>query len=187
MTPTSRVNKGAPEMKARPRRWRAFSRNTEGVAAVEFALIALPFFALLFAILETAFVFFAGQILDTGVYNASRLIRTGQAQNQSFTAAQFRDSICNEIFAILNCNSDIVVDVRTYTDFNDTDLTTPIDADGNFNLAPQYDPGGRNEIVVVRAFIEWPTFVPSLGNNLGNLASGNRLLAAATTFRNEPF
>lgn len=172
---------------ARRRGWRGFIRRRDGAVAVEFAMIAVPFFALLFAILETALLFFAGQILETGVYNASRQIRTGQAQSQGFTAAQFRDAVCGEILAVLDCDNDIVVDVRTYANFDSADLSTPIDADGNFTFTPTYDPGSRNDIVVVRAFIEWPTIVPDLGNNLSNLANGNRLLAAAATFRNEPF
>ena len=45
---------------------RRFRRNRRGSAAVEFALIATPFFALLFAIIETSIVFFAGQVLETG-------------------------------------------------------------------------------------------------------------------------
>jgi Flp pilus assembly protein TadG len=39
--------------------FRRFGRNRRGSAAVEFALIAPVFFALLFAILETAIMFFA--------------------------------------------------------------------------------------------------------------------------------
>lgn len=38
-----------------------FVRQQDGAAAVEFALVALPFLALTFAILETALVFFAGR------------------------------------------------------------------------------------------------------------------------------
>ena len=38
---------------------RRFRRNQEGVIAVEMGFIALPFFALLFAIIETGIVFFA--------------------------------------------------------------------------------------------------------------------------------
>ena len=34
------------------------SASEDGVAAVEFALVAMPFLALIFAILETALVFF---------------------------------------------------------------------------------------------------------------------------------
>ena len=44
---------------------RRFVRQQDGAAAVEFALVAAPFLALTFAILETAFVFFAQQTLDT--------------------------------------------------------------------------------------------------------------------------
>ena len=44
---------------------RRFRRNRRGSAAVEFALVAPLFFALLFAIIETAIVFFAGQVLET--------------------------------------------------------------------------------------------------------------------------
>lgn len=42
---------------------RRFGRNRRGSAAVEFALVAPVFFALIFAIIETALVFFAGQVL----------------------------------------------------------------------------------------------------------------------------
>ncbi|MEM6616536.1 MAG: TadE/TadG family type IV pilus assembly protein [Pseudomonadota bacterium] len=166
---------------------RRFGRNKDGAAAVEFALIAIPFFALLFAILETALSFFAGQLLETGVFNASRLIRTGQAQEAGFSANQFRDAVCDEVFGLLDCQNDIVVDVRTYVDFNDAaNLDEPVQ-NGEFNFQPQFDPGDREEIVVVRAFIQWPTIVPKLGNDMSNLSNGNRLLASAVTFRNEPF
>ena len=44
---------------------RRLVRQQDGAAAVEFALVAAPFLALLFAILETALVFFSGQTLET--------------------------------------------------------------------------------------------------------------------------
>jgi len=59
---------------------RRFSRNGRGSTAVEFALIAPMFFALIFAILETALMFFAGQILEIGTQDTARLIFTNQAQ-----------------------------------------------------------------------------------------------------------
>ena len=46
---------------------RRFARAQDGAAAVEFALVAAPFLALIFAILETALVFFAGQTLEAAV------------------------------------------------------------------------------------------------------------------------
>ena len=59
---------------------RRFRRNRRGSAAVEFALVAPIFFALLFAIFETALVFFAGQVLETGTQDSGRLLFTNQAR-----------------------------------------------------------------------------------------------------------
>jgi len=52
----------------------------DGAAAVEFGLVAAPFLALVFAIIETAIVFFAGQALETAVADSSGLILTGLSQ-----------------------------------------------------------------------------------------------------------
>ena len=165
----------------------SFAKREDGAAAVEFAMVAFPFFALLFAILETAVVFFAGQILETGVYNASRLIRTGQAQTSGFSEAQFRQSVCDNIYGVIDCNNDLILDVRTHENFDSADLSSPFDADGNTTFTPKYDPGQRNDIVVVRAFVKWPTIVPGFGNDLSTFGDGSRLLAATAAFRNEPF
>jgi Flp pilus assembly protein TadG len=44
---------------------RRFRHNRRGSAALQFALVAPVFFALLFAVIETAIVFFASQLLET--------------------------------------------------------------------------------------------------------------------------
>ena len=58
-------------VKIKPRRslgiWRSFARDREGSSAVEFGLVALPFMAILLAILETGLVFFASQVIETAV------------------------------------------------------------------------------------------------------------------------
>ena len=71
--------------KFRFRKLRVFAKREDGAAAVEFAIVVAPFLALLFAILETALVFFAGQTLETAVSDSARLILTGQAQTASFS------------------------------------------------------------------------------------------------------
>jgi Flp pilus assembly protein TadG len=50
------------------------SSQPKGTAAVEFALVAPIFFAVLFAIIELALVFFASQMLETVTQDTSRLI-----------------------------------------------------------------------------------------------------------------
>ena len=71
-----------------------FSLCRKGTAALEFALIAAPFLALLVALFETALVFFAGRVLDEVTEEASRYILTGQAQQASMTQTQFQNYLC---------------------------------------------------------------------------------------------
>ncbi len=175
---------------------RRFRKNESGVAAVEFALVATPFFALLFAILEVALIFFAQQVMDTGVSQAARLIRTGQAK--SFDKGQFRDAVCERIMAMFDCEGGLKLDVQAFSSFSNIqsglDSPTQQDADGNTVLKDDdefsYDSAALNvggTIVVVRAFYEWPTIVPGLGADMGTLSDGNRLLVSTIAFRNEPF
>lgn len=165
---------------------RRFGRNRRGSAAVEFALVAPVFIALLFAILETGFMFFASQVLETGVQDNARLILTGQAQSSAMTQAQFKTNVCNSVSTLFSC-SGIYVDVRSFTSFTTLTLTSPLDANKNFVDNTQYTPGNSGDIVVVRVFYQWPLYVTSLGFNMANMAGNYRLLTATAAFRNEPF
>jgi Flp pilus assembly protein TadG len=166
---------------------RRFRRNRRGSAAVEFALVAPVFFALLFAIIETAIMFFAGQVLETITQQSARMIMTGQAQTASYTQAQFKTYVCGQIPALFSCNN-IYVDVQSYgTSFGNVALNSQIDGNNNFVNNMQYNPGGPGQIVVVRLFYQWPLFVTGLGYNISNLAGSKRLLAATAAFQNEPY
>jgi Flp pilus assembly protein TadG len=59
------------------------ARCDSGATAVEFALVAAPFFAMLVALFQTALVFFASRVLDETTEQASRYIMTGQAQQSN--------------------------------------------------------------------------------------------------------
>lgn len=177
--------------------FRRFGRNRRGSAIVEFALIAPLFFGLLFAIIETAMIFFAGQVLETVTQDSARMIMTGQAQSgqvtgcsaPSCTQAQFKSYVCSQINTLFDCVNGIYVDVRSYpsNQFGSVNITPPIDANGNFIPAMQYSPGGAGNIVVVRLFYQWPLFVTGLGFNAANLSNNKRLLTATAAFKNEPF
>lgn len=166
---------------------RRIARSRDGAAAVEFALVSIPFTALLMATLETALQFFAAQTFETAIAAAGRLIRTGQAQEQGLDAAQFREQVCDLMGQAFDCEGKLKIDVRTYESFADIDFSQPVDEDGNLIEDFTYDPGDGGDIVVVRAFYEWPVYVNLLGSASGTLANGKRLLAAGTAFRNEPF
>lgn len=166
-----------------------FARGQEGSAAVEFGLVAAPFLALLFAILETALVFFSSQALETAVADASRLIMTGQAQTQGMSQKAFKDAVCERIYGLFDCQSGVYVDVKSYSfsSFSGASIPVPIDSQGNFQNNFSYSPGGPGDIVVVRLFYQWPIASPAALLNLTNMNGGKRLLVATSAFVNEPY
>ncbi len=167
---------------------RRFARNRGGTSAVEFSLVAAPFLALMLAILQTAIVFFAGQTLETAAATAARLIFTGQAQTQGWTAAQFKQQVCNQIHAMFNCQTSLYIDVETYSSFSAVNTSLPI-SNGNFNTSNLgYNPGGPGDIVMVRLYYQYPVYAGALGAGLANVNNGGaNLLAATAIFKNEPY
>ncbi|HEY5215831.1 MAG TPA: TadE/TadG family type IV pilus assembly protein, partial [Pseudolabrys sp.] len=159
---------------------RRFVRQQDGTAAVEFALVATPFLALTFAILETAMVFFASQTLETAAADSARLIMTGQAQSAGYAAADFKNQVCARIYGLFDCANGIYVDVKTYTSFASVATTPPI-TNGTLDATKtSYTPGDVGNIVVVTLYYQWPIYVTLLGDNLSssNLSGGKRLLVA---------
>jgi Flp pilus assembly protein TadG len=165
-----------------------FARHQDGAAAVEFALVAVPFLALLFAILETALVFFAGQTLETAAATSARLIMTGQAQNAGYTQDNFKTQVCNSLAgSMFDCSNGVFVDVKTYASFSAVNTASPI-VNGTFDPTKvAYNPGTQGSIVVVTLYYQWPIYVTLLGDNLSNLNGGSLLLVATSVFRNEPY
>lgn len=167
---------------------RRLMREPSGATAVEFGLIAVPFFFLMMAIIETAMVFWAGQLLESGVSQSGRLIRTGQVQSQGMDEQGFRTVLCGELGVMFDCDGRLAIDVQRVERFDDADLTRPpVDADGNFNGTFGFDPGTGGQTVIVRAFYRWPILFNFLGLDAGDIGGRQRLLMATTAFRNEPF
>lgn len=182
-----RTKRLIPARLLRIRTIRRFARRDDGIAAVEFGIVAAPFLALMFAIMETAVVFFASQTLETAVADSSRLIMTGQAQTGNFSETQFKQAVCAKILGLFDCSNGIKIDVKKYSGFSSISNAKPIDANGNLQTNFGYDPGKQGDIVVVRLMYEWPIYVSLLGFNLADMSGGKRLIIATAAFRNEPY
>ena len=174
----------------RKRAEETFASNERGSVAVEFALTAIPFFVLLFAILEAGIVFFATATLDQAVNDAGRLIRTGQAQTAGVTEQQLTQTICDNVVFLSGCTTNLKIDVRVYTNFSSVAFPSVLGTDGavqNNKLA--FSMGNAGDIVLIRAFYVWPIWSPfptGLANN-GGTTSPTRLIQSSVAFRNEPF
>ena len=165
-----------------------FAEDRRGAAAVEFAMIAAPFFFLIFGLLEVCLIFIMSTVMEHAVTEASRPLRTGEAQQAAMTEEQFRQAVCAEFFDLLNCDARLSIDVRTVSNFGATPMGSQLDADGNLeNSDFVFQPGGPNEIVAVRVFYEWDLITPFLSKPLQNMAGNKHLLETSAVFRNEPF
>jgi Flp pilus assembly protein TadG len=172
-----------------------FALCRKGTTAIEFALVAAPFLALLVALFETALVFFAGRVLDEVTEEASRYILTGQAQTSSMTQAGFQNYICTGtntaalVSALFNC-SNLMINVESYNAFSSVSTSTPTltyNANGTVSNTWTYSPGTPGSIVVVQVMYQWPIVLGPLAFNLSNLSNGDRLLISTAVFKTEPY
>ena len=167
-----------------------FRRNRRGSAAVEFALVAPLFFCMLFAIIETAIVFFAGQVLEHGTAESARLMMTRQAQDSGMNETAFKTDLCNRIKVMFNCHGNLGDHYRRceglYAGHRDHDHRSDRQWKPDRTFLYSLPPSGSSNTIVVRAFYQWPLFVTGLGLNLANLNGSKRLLAATAAFHVEP-
>lgn len=170
-----------------------YRKDSSGATAVEFAMIAPLFFLTLGVILETGLMLFTEYVMQTSVQEASRLVRTGQAQNGQYAAADFKGKICRLAGVIINCNK-VTVYMASATDFSTLKSTMPSylgvgkKADGTPGPA-SYNCGAPSAAVGMIATYDWdfniPYFMSFMSNMAGNTTT--RRLAGIMMFKNEPF
>ena len=175
-------------------RLRRFRKDRSGAAAVEFAMVGLPFFALLFAIIEVVLIFWSNQVLETAVAETSRRLYTGQFQSANKTlsadelTAKFKDEVCSYVTIVFDCKAMLSVDVRTYANFPEGQAPLPVTPDGEIDAESMlYRTSGPSDIVIVRAAMAYPLYVPVLNALLSDLRGNKRLVMASAAFRNEDF
>ena len=195
------LNDGRPRRGLRSLLLRRFRRSQDGAAAVEFAFAAVPFFALLFAIFETALMFWTSQILEESLSQVSRSLVTGQSRTLytgttgAANATKFRDNVCARApIGLIDC-SKLYIDVRVYNSFaaatSGTSGSNPL-AGGSLNTSSfGYTQPQGNDIVVVRAVLNYKLFLTGWAStglaNIGPPGSGRRGIVVSMAFRAEPF
>lgn len=160
-----------------------FNRNDDGSMIIEFGVIGVPFFLLLFAVLEVSMVFFAEVNITHATGDTARKVRTLQAEINTIEA--FKNDVCSQVVFIPQCNSKLKVEVRVFDNFSTIDSTDPLDNNGDVKDNFIFDLGQPGSVITVRTFLEWDLFanLPDLG--LGNMPNGNRLIEGFAVFRNE--
>ena len=170
------------------RRLPRLNARRDGSAAVEFAMVALPFMIMLFSVLEIAFVFVLDSVLENAVIETGRLVRTGQADAASYTSTNFKTGVCNRmsIFAS-GCSAKLTVDVRVIPQFTNPNPPDPLGGGGFSATQMTYTNGQPGNLMLVRAWYKHTLFTPFLQSGLSRLGDGSAYLMATTAFRNEPW
>jgi len=164
-----------------------WGRN-DGVTAVEFSMIAVPFVFMTVGIIEMALVFTSQALLQESTFTASRLIRTGQLQ-QSPSAGQedmFRDAVCDFSALLIPCD-DIQFQVVEVPSFDEADDNPPqFDDEGNLLDTP-FDPGEASSVVVIRVVYNYPIRTPLMEPLLANHDNGVRTMLSTIVLQTEPY
>lgn len=176
---------------------RGFSKDRKGTTAIEFGLVALPFFLFAFGIMLVGMKYFTENALEHAVEAAARDIRTGQAQKDGKTLSEFRTMVCEEASSYISCDSKLVVHVQSADQWSNI-IPTPCLTGGA--LTPQTgvggDPlenssGGAEAVVLVTACYEWDMTqvfkLGGIGDAIGDMSNGSSLVQAVATFRTEPY
>jgi Flp pilus assembly protein TadG len=180
--------------KRRRSRFGTFIKDSKGATAVEFALIAAPFLAILAALVQTFLLFFAQSLLENVVRQSARQILTGQVQTQDASLSQtqamaaFHQTVCNNAAVLFPCTG-LMVDVQVANNWSSANTGMPTltyDSNGNVTNTWQFNPGNAGDVVVVRVIYLWPVFFGPIAFNMANQANGSREIMASAAFQNEP-
>lgn len=163
--------------------------NHHGAAVLEFALVAVPFFAVLFAVLATSLAYFAQQGLESAAASAGRSLLVGDTQTASSSKAQFKTSVCAKLPRYMRCPN-LLVSVDRSVDFATVGGASPTISfanDGTPADSMPYNLGAPGDIVTLRLYYVWQLPSVNLGYDLGNLSNGRRLLVATSVAQTEQY
>ncbi|MBW3097789.1 TadE/TadG family type IV pilus assembly protein [Pseudohoeflea coraliihabitans] len=188
--------------------WRRFRRDQDGTAVIEFGILAIPFFLLIFATIESFIAFAGEQLLDNAVATMARELRTGRITTGTGTSTdmsetEFKAAFCDEIKLMMTCDDEtdaalanLVLDVREFSDFASIPTGVPRSGDETSELDTSsfgYSPGGAGSINVVRAYYRWEVMTDLVRPYITNVATGSTstpdyfLMVATAAFQNEDY
>ena len=170
-----------------------FWRDRRGAAALEFALVSLPFITMLLFLLELGYDFFAQVCLDYGVQSAARQIQIGAAQGAN-TAAVFQTNyLCPALSGLLPCSSVSVniLPIPTNGDYyTSVSATVPKNKSGQLDTSGYvFCPGQPNQLMLVQAIYTSPSLIGLVVPAMATATAGGlvHVTLSSAAFINENF
>lgn len=168
------------------RRNKSLSKAEGGSTLIEFALLAPVFFMLVMGLVEFVLFQYKAYTLNFVVYEAARNLQTGEVQSQADMQAAFKEEICNNSGALIDCEA-IDYDVRAFDEISDITYPPPVfDEEGNpTNFV--FEPGGPNKYSVVRASIHHQFITPFMDKLFRMGPDMPAIVNSFVVVRNEPW
>lgn len=190
--------------------------DERGTTAIEFGIVAAPFFLFAFAIMGIGLQFFTINSVEHGVEAAARQIRTGQMQagymvsgvKAAYTVGDFKNLVCSKAGTFIedSCDDKLIVHIVNGSGWHNVSATNCVDETGNLRPATgaltddiTTKTGGASQVVLVTACYEWDLggmFWESFwrllvtgpwGGNEEAQAADKVIIQAIATFRTEPY
>ncbi|WP_435641187.1 TadE/TadG family type IV pilus assembly protein [Micavibrio aeruginosavorus] len=173
----------------RGRKLLSFWRDTRGSTAVEFGLVAIPFIFMTIGIIELALVFAAVNMLEGGVAEASRMIRTGQLQQEGGDPEEtFREALCAHALVLIKCDGIVIesIAIEDNTFEGISELVPEYDEDGNL-IPSGFELGEVSDVVLVRVAYRYQFMTPLFGDIFSNQPDRAYPMMATAVMRTEPY
>jgi Flp pilus assembly protein TadG len=167
--------------------FRSWVDRKEGTTAIEFSLMAIPYFMLTIGILEVSIMYASACLLEGATTAAARLIRTGQVQQAESADPEemFRDAVCDYAEALIACDK-VIIEVRQMESFDDYDsMGAQYDEDGNM-VSQGFDAGGSNDRVLIRVAYRYEMLTPFIGPLLVG-PDNSRQFMSTIVLQTEPY
>lgn len=181
---------------------RRFIGGNEGVAAVEFAMVAPVLFLLIFGITEFSLIMYATSIIEGATTNSSRMGKTGYTEAGMTREEMIYDIIKDEAGSLFNPDH-LVITAKAYNDYDDIGVAEDYDdnnGNGTYDVGDTlYDTngngvwdsdigaaglGGAGDVVVYTVSYPWELFTPLIGSMFEN---STYTITTSIVVKNEPY
>lgn len=182
---------------------RRFARSRDGIAAIEFAIVAPVFLMMTLGVIEMSLIALTQNTLESAVFNATRTGKTGYTTSGATQVQTIRAALDNSARSFLD-PTQITLTYKSYSQFDKIGQPEPfMDVNNNgirdngesytdVNANGQYDtdmgavnPGTSSQVVVYTVTYPWRIATPMIGKLFSN--NGNLTLTARAVVQNEPY
>ena len=157
---------------------RLLSQACAGAAALEFAIVSIPFFGLLLGTMSVALNFYLQFALDYSLQQAVRQVQLGQL-SPTMSVANFTGSVFCPIFVSFAPCSGVLLSIQPVADYTATSVTQP-------NAPSAFCIGAPGQLMYARATYRAPVLdsIYNLGQTAGPGSNASTIVSAAA-FANE--